>query len=80
MNGYYFRIHKFRKNILFQFSILAVDCQWAKWSVGACSAKCGSGTRTKKRTKFVIERNGGTCIGQPTKTIKCMDKECPGIN
>ena len=55
-----------------------IPCEWGEWSLGDCSAECGTGTRTKTRVKTVDEANGGACIGEPTKTEECKDKECPG--
>ena len=56
-----------------------VHCEWGDWAVGECSVECGDGTRTKTREKNVHEKNGGTCIGDPTENEHCKDKECPGI-
>ena len=36
------------------------------------------GTRTTTRDKIVEEANGGTCSGETTKVVECMEKECPG--
>ena len=36
------------------------------------------GTRTNTRDKIVEEANGGTCSGETTEVVECMEKECPG--
>ena len=55
----------------------AVDCQWNAWNAASnCSATCGEGTRTKKRTKSVEESGGGTCSGENEKTVSCYEGEC----
>ena len=61
-----------------KFDILAIPCEWSEWVDGACSAKCGTGTRTKTRVKLVEEKDGGTCSDELTKTEPCEDKDCPG--
>jgi len=54
-----------------------IHCEWDEWIVGDCSAECGFGTRTNTRTKLVEEANGGTCSGQASEIVECMEKECP---
>ena len=57
-----------------------VDCSWAPWqSWNACTKTCGSGTRTKVRTKSVTEANGGTCSGALSDTEACNTQECSGL-
>ena len=56
-----------------------VHCVWNPWSIGKCSAECGTGTRIDTRTKKVKEDHGGTCSGSSTRTVQCKDKECPGM-
>merc|ERR1712126_78688 len=59
---------------------LAVNCEWGLWTVGPCSATCGSkGVQTNKRIKTKIETHGGTCLGSSTKTIGCNRIECSSI-
>ena len=60
-------------------STTPIHCQWNNWVVGACSVTCGTGTRTNTRTKSVVEKDGGTCTGQPIEQEQCKIKECPGI-
>ena len=60
------------------FICAAIHCEWHEWVIGTCSEECGTGTRTNTRTKKVVEKNGGTCTGQPTETETCKLKECPG--
>lgn len=54
-----------------------IHCEWGTWTIGPCSAECGLGQRTNTRSKLVEESNGGTCTGQPTEVVECMEKECP---
>ena len=58
--------------------IIAIHCEWGVWVIGKCSAECGMGTRTNTRDKIVVEANGGTCSGEITEVVECMEKECPG--
>ena len=58
--------------------IIAIHCEWGAWVIGKCSAECGIGTRTNTRDKIVVEANGGTCSGETTEVVECMEKECPG--
>ena len=53
--------------------LLAVNCQWSSWGVWSqCSVTCGSGTKTKSRTKLTIARNGGRdCAGSSTYSSTC---------
>ena len=60
------------------FHIKAIHCEWGAWVIGKCSAECGMGTRTNTRDKTVEEANGGTCSGETTEVVECMEKECPG--
>ena len=65
-------------NIWWKLFLSVIHCEWDEWTIGACSAECGVGTRTNTRVKLVEEINGGTCTGQPDKIEECMNKECPG--
>ena len=61
------------------FLNLAIHCMWNDWVLGECSKQCGTGARTNTRTKKVVEKDGGTCTGQPTEEEECKIKECPGM-
>ena len=65
---------------MFVFIVGPVDCEWGEWAIyGMCSATCGEGTYSKSRFKAVIEKNGGTCIGDDTVTEQCSNLPgCPG--
>ena len=68
--------------IIFLTNIL-VDCKWNDWQPwSGCSGTihCGSGTRTKSRTKSVIENSSGTCLGNPSEIEFCDLGECPGTH
>ena len=67
-------------NIWWKLFFSVIHCEWDEWTIGACSAECGVGTRTNTRVKLVEEFHGGTCSGQPEEIEMCMDKECPGEN
>ena len=55
-----------------------VDCQWDSWEpYSACSKTCGGGTKTKSRTKSVVENSSGSCSGSSTYTKACNAEECP---
>ena len=56
---------------------VAIDCQWGRWSIGACTHSCGGGTQTKTRTVAVTETNGGKCVGSRTSTEQCNTLSCP---
>ena len=60
------------------FPWVAIDCEWSEWSIGNCSAECGTGTRINTRVKLVEESNGGTCTGKDEETLQCNVKECLG--
>ena len=64
--------------IHFKFLYLAVDCKWGEWTYGNCSRTCGTGTRTNTRAKEVVERNGGSCYGDPMKVEECNTSPCIG--
>ena len=57
------------------------DCKWSHWSDWtACSATCGNGTKTRSRTRYVEDVNGGIdCPGEEEKdNIDCNESACPG--
>ena len=54
------------------------DCQWGPWkSFTKCSKSCGIGKQTRSRSKSIIERNGGKCLGSPNETKSCNNQNCP---
>ena len=60
-----------------------IDCTWNAWGpYSDCSVSCGEGTKTKSRTKSVVESGGGTCSGKSQQDISCFKPACttPGIN
>jgi len=46
------------------------------WSCAACSAECGTGTRTCTRTVTTQASNGGTCNDALSKTENCNTQAC----
>ena len=59
---------------------ILVDCDWAEWTTGTeCTVSCGTGTRTKTRTKNVEEQHGGACTGADTEQEDCNTQECPSM-
>ena len=56
----------------------AVDCtvsSWSSWS--SCSRTCGSGVKTRTRTKTRSASCGGTCPYDFTDTKRCNSNCCP---
>ena len=53
-----------------------VDCIWGEWKEGKCSKSCGGGSRTDERSKESPEKNGGTCEGESTRTVRCNEQNC----
>ena len=57
----------------------SVDCLWAEfdeWS--SCSKTCGSGEKSRRRSKVHEEENGGVpCVGNPIQTEACSTVACP---
>ena len=59
-------------------NLCPIPCKWGAWSKwGPCSATCGNGERTKTRGKELVEKHGGSCDGDFTKTGTCNIKSCP---
>ena len=59
-----------------------VDGGWSVWgNWTACSATCGIGAKTRKRTcSNPVPQNGGaSCRGNSTQQHSCFDRTCPGI-
>jgi len=57
----------------------AIDCVWGIWSEwGSCSTTCGDGTKTRTRTKLVVENDIGVCNGQSMESDSCNLRACPG--
>ena len=56
------------------------NCQWGSWSGWGRWSACANGTQTRTRTrsKTVVEECGGTCAGSPTGTgtRNCTDDRC----
>ena len=51
-------------------------CMWNTWgSWSSCSKTCGSGTKTRTRTRF---HGGSDCPGSPSKSKSCNTDTCPG--
>ena len=78
-------IYRLIYNVLWILNVLksslsytAIHCEWNIWVTGDCSEPCGTGLQINTRTKNVVEKDGGTCTGQPTEEVVCKIKECPG--
>ena len=64
----------------FKSTYNAVDCQWNDFTVGTCSATCGTGMRTNTRTEKVSAAYGGeVCNGPASIQLTCYNPECPGM-
>ena len=57
-----------------------VNCEWGPWSSeGKCSATCGTGEKTLRRSILTKAQNGGSsCIGKSIIVQKCNLPPCPG--
>ena len=57
-----------------------LDCQWADWTESDCSASCGGGTLTRRRT---VARSatglGLNCTGKATELEGCNQQICPAV-
>ena len=60
---------------------IPVDCEWSPYGNWTdCSASCGPGTKTARRTVSKMALNGGKlCEGSAIKSIECELQPCPGI-
>ena len=62
------------------YHLVLVDCKWAEWGAAeACSKTCGVGVLVRRRSKLVVENNGGKCIGEFSNTETCNIASCSGI-
>ena len=59
--------------------VFSVDCTWRNWgSWEACSKTCGSGTKSRSRSKDGPLYGGRQCSGSSTDSESCNLKNCPG--
>ena len=60
--------------------VVAIDCVWGEYGEWSnCSATCGGGSTTRKRTEATPASNGGaSCTGSATETETCNTNACPG--
>ena len=59
-------------NVFFQ------ACEWGSWgSWSDCSANCGSGTRTRTRSKIRTELLSKLCDGDSSESETCTGPPCP---
>ena len=53
-------------------------CEWGSWgSWSDCSASCGSGTRTRTRSKIRTELLSKLCDGDSSESETCTSPPCP---
>lgn len=56
-----------------------VDCKWnnfGEWS--SCTKSCGTGIKSRTRSKLKEAKNGGTpCVGDSKETESCNSHGCP---
>ena len=57
-----------------------VNCAWSTWGAwGSCSRTCGSGTKTRWRSKYGPFCGGSQCPESPTsESTSCNTQCCPG--
>ena len=56
-----------------------MDCTWSSWgSWGSCSKTCGSGTRTRSRSRNGPFNGGSECLGSSSESSSCNTNSCPG--
>ena len=56
----------------------SVDCTWSNWSSwGSCSKTCGSGTKTRSRSKNGPYHDGIDCVGSSSDSTSCNTNSCP---
>jgi len=54
-----------------------IDCVWEKWQTWSeCSATCGPGSRSKRRTNIPAQFGGSACVDAFEKSIDCFLAEC----
>ena len=59
-------------------TLFLVACTWNNWgSWGSCSQTCGSGSKTRSRSKNEPSCGGSDCLGLATSTTSCNTNICP---
>ena len=57
-----------------------VDCEWNEWnSWSTCSKTCGTGSRSRSRTKTDASHGVSECTGDAYENQSCSTDECPGM-
>ena len=65
--------------MIYSFST-SVDGNWSAYGAySKCSADCGGGTKTRKRTcsNQIPQHGGRNCVGDNKQTITCNTQHCP---
>ena len=58
-----------------------MHCTWNSWaSWGSCSKTCGSGTRTRSRSKNGPYHGGTDCSGSSSSSATCNTNACYKLN
>ena len=69
------------QNILsIKIYLTKVNGGWSEWSDWSeCSAKCGGGNQTRKRTctNPAPAHSGADCVGDAEETQSCNNNSCP---
>ena len=58
---------------------ISVPCTWNAWgSWTSCTKTCGSGTKTRTRSKNGPYHGGSDCSGSSSESPLCNTNSCPG--
>ena len=58
--------------VTYNVNFHVVDCVWGSWTN---YGECNSNTKSRTRTKTVVEKNGGQCSGSSTESKACSGME-----
>ena len=61
---------------------MPVDCAFGPWSIGSCSATCGSSVFKIKRREIAVQAaiGGKDCSGDLEVMENCNLESCPGMD
>jgi len=59
-------------------NVCPIDCVWNEWGAWSeCSATCGAGTKTQRRSAVQAQYGGAPCVGDDLLSGDCTLGECP---